>query len=69
MCLAVPGKIIEINGNEAIVDYDIEKRKALLLENTFKIGDYVIVQGKTVVQKVEKKEAIEALRMYKQSVA
>ncbi|HLC50225.1 MAG TPA: HypC/HybG/HupF family hydrogenase formation chaperone [Candidatus Nanoarchaeia archaeon] len=69
MCLAVPGKIIEIKGNEAVVDYDIEKRKALLLEKTYKIGDYVIVQGKVVVQKIEKKEALDALRLYKQSVA
>ena len=69
MCLAVPGKIIEIKGNEAVVDYDIEKRKALLLEKTYKIGDYVIVQGKVVVQKIEKKEALDALKLYKQSVA
>jgi hydrogenase expression/formation protein HypC len=68
MCLAVPGKIIEINGDEATVDYDVEKRKALLLEKSFKVGDYVIVQGKTVVQKIEKKEAIDALRLYRQSV-
>ena len=26
------GKIIEIKGNEAVVDYDIEKRRAVLLE-------------------------------------
>ncbi|MEK6943254.1 MAG: HypC/HybG/HupF family hydrogenase formation chaperone [Nanoarchaeota archaeon] len=69
MCLAVPGKIIEIKGNEAVVDYDIEKRRAVLLEKTYKIGDYVIVQGKVVVQKIEKKEALDALRLYKQSVA
>ena len=69
MCLSVPGKIIEISGDEAVIDYDIEKRKAMLLEKTFKIGDYVIVQGKVVVQKVEKKEAIEALKLYKQTVA
>ena len=69
MCLAVPGKIIEIKGNEAVVDYDIEKSRAVLLEKTYKIGDYVIVQGKVVVQKIEKKEALDALRLYKQSVA
>ena len=36
MCLAVPGKIIEIKGNEAVVDYDIEKRMALLIEKKLK---------------------------------
>lgn len=67
MCLGVPGKIIEINGDTAIVDYEIEKREAKLLDNSFKVGDYILVQAKIAVMKIPENEAIEALKLYKES--
>jgi len=68
MCLAVPGKIIEIRDEIATVDYDIEKRKGRIIDKKYKEGDYVIVQGGIVVQKVNKKEAEEALKLFKETV-
>ena len=68
MCLAVPGKIIEIKDEIATVDYDLEKRKGKIIDKGFKIGDYVIVQGGIIMQKVKAKEAIEALKSYKSSL-
>ena len=64
MCLAVPGKIIKINGSSATVDYGREKRTGKIIEKGCKKGDFVIVQGGIVVQKVSKKEAERALKMY-----
>lgn len=52
MCLAIPGKIIEKKGNKVVVDYDSEKREASIMDGEFEVGDYVIVQGKIVVDKV-----------------
>jgi hydrogenase expression/formation protein HypC len=57
MCLAFPGKIIEINDGMAKVDYGREVREAGILSDEFKIGDYVIVQNKVVVEKIEKEKA------------
>ena len=68
MCLSVPGKIIEIKNDIATVDYGIEKRKGKIIEKNYSKGDYVIIQGGIVVQKIEKKGAEEALRMYKKAV-
>ena len=68
MCLSVPGKIIEIKKDVAVVDYGIEKRKGKIIEKNYSKGDYVIIQGGIVVQKIEKKGAEEALRMYKKAV-
>ena len=68
MCLSVPGKIIEIKKGIATVDYGIEKRKGKIIEENYKKGDYVIIQGGIVAQKVEKKEAEEALELYKHSI-
>jgi len=52
MCLAIPGKIVHKEGNKVIVDYESEKSEASIVEGDFEVGDYVIVQGKIVVDKV-----------------
>ena len=57
MCLSFPGKIVRIKGDNAIVDYIVEKRTARLVDKKFKVEDYVIVQNKIVVEKVEQKPA------------
>jgi hydrogenase expression/formation protein HypC len=64
MCLAVPGKITKIEKNIAVVDYGVEKRKGALVSKGYKKGDYVIIQGGIVIQKVKEKEAKDALKLY-----
>jgi len=68
MCLLVPGKIIKIENNKAIIDYDVEKREAGILESVYNEGDYVLVQGGFIVQKVPEKEAVDALKLYKEAL-
>ena len=68
MCLAIPGKIIEIKNGVATVDYGIEKRKGKIIEKGFNLGDYVIIQGGVVIEKIEKKEAEDALENYRKAV-
>ena len=63
MCLSYPGKIIKISKDLATIDYTSEKRKAKLISKKLKIGDYVIVQGKIVIEKVDKKSAEKWLEM------
>ena len=69
MCLAVPGKIIEIKGNDATVDYGSEKRVGKILNEEYKIGDFVIIQGGIIALKVSKEEALRALSLYRKAVA
>lgn len=57
MCLAVPGKIVAIEGDIATVDYGEERRDAALVGQDLKLGDYVIVQGKIIIQHVPEEEA------------
>ena len=52
MCLAIPGKIIKIEGDLATIDYGTEKREAKIVRGNFKVGDYVIVQAKIVIEKI-----------------
>lgn len=66
MCLAIPGKVVKIEKGFAIIDYSGEKRKASTDLIKVKSGDYVIVQAKFVVQKIPKKEALEAIKVWRQ---
>lgn len=56
MCLTVPGKIIEIKGDNAIVDYGSERREAKIIEGDYREGDHVLVQAKIVVEKVSEEQ-------------
>ena len=67
MCLAIPGKVLEIKDNQAIIDYGNEKRKANCSLVKCKVGDYVIVSNQMIIDKVDKKEAEESLKMYSEA--
>jgi len=56
MCLAIPGKIVKIKENIATIDYGSEKREAKIVEGKFKVNDFVIVQGKIVIEKIPKNQ-------------
>ncbi len=67
MCLATPGKIKQIDGREALVEYPQERRKALLGDDVpARVGDYVMVQMGVVVKKLTAKEAETALKAWQQ---
>ena len=65
MCIAFPGKIVEINENNfATIDINgIKKEISLDLLNNVDIGDYVIAHAGFAIQKVEKTEAKERLNL------
>jgi hydrogenase expression/formation protein HypC len=66
MCLAVPSKIVEIDGYMATVDVmGLRKQISLmLLPEEPKIGDYVLVHAGFAINKMEPDEAEEALKIF-----
>ncbi len=66
MCLAVPNKIIKIEGEWATVksSHHIHKANLSLVKNAKK-GDYVIIHGDLALNKLEKKEAAAILKIIK----
>jgi len=62
MCLAIPGKVVEVNGEDVIVDYVAEKRNAKCLLD-IKEGEYVIVSGGFVVTTVPEDEALKTIEL------
>ncbi|MBN2454138.1 HypC/HybG/HupF family hydrogenase formation chaperone [Candidatus Woesearchaeota archaeon] len=65
MCLAIPGKIVSLKGDGVVVDYGKEKVEAKIIEGEYKEGDYVVVQGKIVIEKVPEKELKQWMELYK----
>ncbi len=64
MCLAIPGKVKKISGQEALVEYGKEERKVLVSEKTVQVGDWVLVQMGIVVEKLSTKNAQERLKVW-----
>ncbi len=63
MCLAVPSKIVEINGHTAIVEVDgVSREASLMLLDDMKIGDYVIVHAGFAISKVDEEAAEQTIR-------
>jgi len=64
MCYAIPGRVIEIQGRVAIVDYFGEKRKVLNDLVDAKVGDYVYAQGGILIDKINENDALEILAFW-----
>ena len=66
MCFAIPGKIIKIENNKAIIDYNGVKRSAdNSLIPDIKINDYVLVRAGFIIEKIDKTKAIESIKLLK----
>lgn len=69
MCLAIPGKIIEINHktNHALVDYgDGTKRRANISLVDARKGDYILVHAGFAIEVLDEKEAKKTLDLFKE---
>jgi len=64
MCIAMPGKVIQIINDKVVVDYGDYQKVAHNLINA-KVGDYIIVQVGRVVQKVDKEDALKSIKVWK----
>ena len=67
MCLAIPAKVLEIHDEKAVVDFGGVRREAwiTLLDNV-KVGDYLIIHTGYAIQRLDKKEAEETLKLFKE---
>jgi hydrogenase expression/formation protein HypC len=71
MCLAIPGKVIEIESKSQpkmgkVSFGGIQKRVCLEWVPDVKIGDYVIVHVGFAISKMDEKEAMETLKLFEE---
>lgn len=72
MCLAIPGKIVEIDDTKeyATVDYgDGTRRKANISLVDVIVGQYILVHAGFAIQVVDKKEAQETLKLFREMLS
>ena len=67
MCLAIPGKIVSIDGNTALVDFDgIEQKIIIALVLNPEVGKYVIIHAGYAIEQMDEKDAMEAIEQWKE---
>ncbi|MDD5687806.1 MAG: HypC/HybG/HupF family hydrogenase formation chaperone [Elusimicrobia bacterium] len=66
MCLAIPGKVISIDGKIANVDFSgLTRKVGLDLLPNVKCGDYIIVHAGFAIQIIGAKDAKERIEIFK----
>ena len=67
MCLAVPMKLIKIEGEKGLVEVgSVQREVGLQLVEDVKAGDYLIVHAGFAIQKLNEKEALETLALFRE---
>jgi hydrogenase expression/formation protein HypC len=65
MCLAVPVKVLQIDGHKATVELGGLARQAnIILVPETQVGDYVLLHAGFAIQKLNEEEAEETLRLF-----
>ncbi len=67
MCYAIPGKIINIKSNIALIDYFGERKEALTDVEGLQPGDYVFAQGGVIVEMLPEKDALNILDHWRET--
>ena len=67
MCLAVPLKLVSVNGTDAVGEVGgIQREVSIMMTPDAKVGDYVIVHAGFAIQILDQKEAEENLELLRQ---
>jgi hydrogenase expression/formation protein HypC len=64
MCLAVPVKVVSIEGNEADVEIGgVKRRVSIMLTPEARVGDYVLLHTGYAINVIDEAEAQETLKI------
>jgi hydrogenase expression/formation protein HypC len=66
MCVAMPGKVISINGTKATVDFDGNEIEAQAGLVSVKIDDYVLVHAGCILQVLLKEEGDSLKQLFRE---
>ena len=67
MCLAIPMKVIELNGPEAVVEQEgVTRNIRVDFLNDLQLGEYVLVHAGVAIERVGEEEAAETLQLIKE---
>lgn len=67
MCLAIPAKVETIDKHDALVNFGgVRKNISIAMLPDCKVGDYVIVHAGYAISKMDEKEALEDMELWKE---
>lgn len=67
MCLAVPGKVIEIQDMLATVDVSgVTRKVSLMLLPETKVGEFVLIHAGFAIQAIDEEEVRKTLELFKE---
>ncbi len=67
MCLAIPGKILKIDGNSALVDFNgLTQNVIVVLIQNPEVGKFVIVHAGYAIEMMNEKDALESIEQWKE---
>ncbi len=64
MCLGIPGRVLEVRGRMAVVDFGGVRREVDASLEDVSPGDYVLVHAGIVISKISQEEAEETIRLW-----
>lgn len=65
MCLGVPGKIIRLDGRNAVAEIlGAERGISIELLENVKIGDYVLIHAGCAIQVIDEQEALDTIQLF-----
>jgi len=65
MCLAIPMRVVEVEGDKAVVDAGGNRRQvSIALLDDVKVGDYVLIHAGFAISKWTEEEARETLNLW-----
>ena len=67
LCLAIPAKVLEVNGDVAKVDFGqgVAREVNVMLVDA-KVGEYVLVHAGYAIEKLDQKAAEESLQTWRE---
>jgi len=67
MCLAVPVKIVSVDGNEAETEIaGVSRRVSIVFTPEAKVGDYVLLHTGYAIGVIDEAEAEETLKLFEE---
>jgi hydrogenase expression/formation protein HypC len=67
MCLAIPMKLIKIEGNKGLVELSgVKKEISLALLGEVEIGDYLIIHAGFAIERLNEEEAKKTLAIWEE---
>lgn len=65
MCVAVPMRVVEVRGDQAVAEIDGVRREAslMLLDQEVAVGDYLIVHAGFAISLLDRDDALQTLAL------